>query len=305
LADSPVGYLKLASGCDRRCTFCAIPSFRGAFISRPPADILAEAAWLAANGVRELVLVSENSTSYGKDLADLRALEALLPMLAEIDGIEWIRVSYLQPAELRPSLLEAIARTPAVVDYFDLSFQHAATAVLRRMKRFGSTQSFLGLIEQARALTPTAGIRSNVIVGFPGETEQDVAELERFLTLGRLDVVGVFGYSDEEGTEAEQLTGKLAPELIAERVERVSMLAEELMSQRAEDRVGEQIEVLIEQVTDQEVTGRARHQAPETDGSVTLTGQLAGLAHGQLVLARVSDSAGADLVARVQPGSAR
>ncbi len=305
LADSPVGYLKLASGCDRRCTFCAIPSFRGAFVSRPPADVLAEAQWLAANGVRELVLVSENSTSYGKDLGDLRALEALLPQLASVEGIEWIRVSYLQPAELRPSLLQAIATTPGVVPYFDLSFQHSANQVLRRMKRFGSTESFVELISGARALAPGAGIRSNVIVGFPGETEDDVAELERFLTAGRLDVVGVFGYSDEDGTEAEALPGKLAPELIAARVERVTSLAEELMSQRAEDRIGETVEVLLELVTELEVTGRAAHQAPETDGAVILTGRLAELRVGQFVRAVVTGSEGADLVAEVVPGSAK
>jgi len=305
LDDSATGYLKLASGCDRRCTFCAIPSFRGAFVSRPPADVLAEAAWLAAQGVRELVLVSENSTSYGKDLADLRALEALLPQLAAIEGIEWIRVSYLQPAELRPSLLQAIAGTPGVVPYFDLSFQHASTPVLRRMKRFGSTESFVSLIDQVRELAPHAGVRSNVIVGFPGETEQDIAELERFLTLGRLDVVGVFGYSDEDGTEAERLDDKLAPELIAERVERVSALAEELMSQRAEDRRGEPIEVLLESIQDGTVVGRAAHQAPETDGAVTLTGELTGLRVGQFVRAGVTDNEGADLVAELLPGSMR
>ncbi|HJQ01524.1 MAG TPA: 30S ribosomal protein S12 methylthiotransferase RimO [Jatrophihabitans sp.] len=305
LADSAVGYLKLASGCDRRCTFCAIPSFRGAFVSRPPADVLAEAAWLAAHGVRELVLVSENSTSYGKDLGDLHALEALLPQLAAIDGIEWIRVSYLQPAELRPSLLRAIAGTPGVVPYFDLSFQHASTPVLRRMKRFGSTESFVSLIAQARQLAPAAGVRSNVIVGFPGETEQDVAELERFLTLGMLDVVGVFGYSDEDGTEAERLDGKLAPELIAERVARASALAEELMSQRAEDRIGESVEVLVESIEGAEVTGRAAHQAPETDGELALTGELAGLAPGRFVRAVVTGSSGADLVAELVPGSMR
>ncbi|HET6209283.1 MAG TPA: 30S ribosomal protein S12 methylthiotransferase RimO [Jatrophihabitans sp.] len=305
LDDSAVGYLKLASGCDRRCTFCAIPSFRGAFVSRPPADVLAEAAWLAAHGVRELVLVSENSTSYGKDLADLRALEALLPQLAAIEGIEWIRVSYLQPAELRPSLLQAIAGTPGVAPYFDLSFQHASTPVLRRMKRFGSTESFVSLIEQVRQLAPTAGVRSNVIVGFPGETEQDVAELERFLTLGRLDVVGVFGYSDEDGTEAERLDGKLAPELIAERVERVSALAEELMSQRAEDRRGEPVEVLVESVQDGVLVGRAAHQAPETDGAVTLTGEPAGLRAGQFVRAVVTGNEGADLIAELLPGTSR
>ncbi|HEX8095975.1 30S ribosomal protein S12 methylthiotransferase RimO [Jatrophihabitans sp.] len=305
LDDAPVAYLKLASGCDRRCTFCAIPSFRGAFVSRDPAEILAEAHWLAGQGVRELVLVSENSTSYGKDLGNLRALEALLPELAAIEGIEWVRVSYLQPAELRPSLLQVIAGTPGVLPYFDLSFQHAAPQVLRRMKRFGSTESFLGLLSQARALAPQAGARSNVIVGFPGETEDDLAELERFLTLARLDVVGVFGYSDEDGTEAEQFDGKLDPDVIAGRVERVATLVNELIDQRAEDRLGEGVEVLIETAEDGELSGRAAHQAPETDGAVRLTGELAGLRPGLLVRAVVTGNDGADLIADVVPGSAR
>ena len=138
--------LKLASGCDRRCSFCAIPSFRGSFVSRRPSDVLAEARWLAGEGVRELFLVSENSTSYGKDLGDLRLLETLLPELAAVDGIERVRVSYLQPAELRPGLLEAIATTPGVAPYFDLSFQHASNAVLRRMRRFGDPESFGNLL---------------------------------------------------------------------------------------------------------------------------------------------------------------
>ncbi|HEU5269171.1 MAG TPA: 30S ribosomal protein S12 methylthiotransferase RimO [Jatrophihabitans sp.] len=307
LADSATGYLKLASGCDRRCTFCAIPSFRGAFVSRPPADLLAEARWLAEHGVRELVLVSENSTSYGKDLGDLRLLEKLLPQLAAVDGIDWIRVAYLQPAELRPSLLEVLAGTPGVLPYFDLSFQHSAPAVLRRMKRFGSTEAFAELIDRARTLAPAAGLRSNVIVGFPGETEQDVAELERFLELARLDAVGVFGYSDEEGTEAERLPGKLPAEVIAERVGRVSELAEELMSQRAEDRIGETLTVLVEQdgTETDELSGRAEHQAPETDGTVSLIGELAGLAAGRIVAAKAVDSLGADLVAEVLPGTIR
>jgi ribosomal protein S12 methylthiotransferase len=306
LADSPVGYLKLASGCDRRCTFCAIPSFRGAFVSRQPDDILAEAQWLAAHGVRELVLVSENSTSYGKDLGDLRALEALLPRLAAIEAIDRIRVSYLQPAELRPSLLAAIASTPGVVPYFDLSFQHASSSVLRRMKRFGSTESFVELLTRARELAPTAGARSNVIVGFPGETEADVAELERFLTLARLDVVGVFGYSDEDGTEAEGFADKVNPDVIADRVRRLSSLVEELMAQRAEDRLGEQVEVLIEELTatpELEIIGRAAHQAPETDGSVRVIGDPAALALlriGDVVSAVVVDTDGADLIAALE-----
>ena len=147
LDHSPTAPLKLASGCDRRCAFCAIPSFRGSFVSRGPEDVLAEAAWLADQGVRELVLVSENSTSYGKDLGDLRLLESLLPRLAEVDGISRVRVSYLQPAEMRGTLIHAIASTDRVADYFDLSFQHASPTVLRRMRRFGGTDDFLALLE--------------------------------------------------------------------------------------------------------------------------------------------------------------
>jgi ribosomal protein S12 methylthiotransferase RimO len=306
LGSGPSAPLKLASGCDRRCAFCAIPAFRGSFVSRRPSDILTEARWLAEQGVREVVLVSENSTSYGKDLGDLRLLETLLPELAAIEGIDWVRVSYLQPAETRPSLLEVIATTPGVVPYFDLSFQHASSAVLRHMRRFGGTESFLDLLASARALSPLAGARSNVIVGFPGETDDDVEELERFLVAARLDAVGVFGYSDEEGTEAATYADKLDDDVVRDRVERISALVEELTSQRAEDRLGETVEVLVEFVGDVGdgpiVEGRSAHQAPEVDGSTLLVdGDLdaSSLTVGDLVTATVVGSDGVDIVAAV------
>ncbi|MPZ64696.1 MAG: 30S ribosomal protein S12 methylthiotransferase RimO [Pseudonocardiaceae bacterium] len=302
LDHSPVAPLKIASGCDRRCAFCAIPSFRGAFVSCPPDEVLAEAGWLACQGVRELVLVSENSTSYGKDLGRPGALEELLTGLAAVPGILRTRVSYLQPAETRPSLLRAIAGTPGVAAYFDLSFQHASEPVLRRMRRFGSREQFLGLLDQIRALAPRAGARSNVIVGFPGETEADVAELERFLTEARLDAIGVFGYSEEDGTEAERLAGRHDEDTITERVERVAALAEQLTGQRAEERVGEVVEVLIEAVSDgtageDETAGRAEHQAPEADGECVLSGRGADpFAVGDLVRCWVVAAEGVDLV---------
>ena len=300
LDDSPVAPLKLASGCDRRCSFCAIPSFRGAFVSRPAGELLAEARWLAERGVRELVLVSENSTSYGKDLGDLRLLEALLPELAAVPGIVRVRLSYLQPAETRPSLVEAIAGTPGVVAYFDLSFQHASEPVLRRMRRFGGTERFLALLDQVRAVAPTAGVRSNVIVGFPGESRADVAELARFLTAARLDAVGVFGYSDEDGTEAAGLAGKVRRDVVDRRVARLGRLVEELMAQRAEERGGETVEVLVESVAgagSSGAEGRAAHQAPEVDGTTTVVDLPPGVAVGDLVRARVLGSAGVDLTA--------
>jgi len=296
LDDSPVAPLKLASGCDRRCAFCAIPSFRGSFVSRRPSDVLAEARWLADHGVRELVLVSENSTSYGKDLGDLRLLETLLPELAQI--VPRVRLSYLQPAEMRPGLVEVLTTTPGVAPYFDMSFQHSSPTVLRRMRRFGSTETFLALLEQIRALDPTAAVRSNVIVGFPGETEQDVAELERFLTAARLDAVGVFGYSDEDGTEAETLPDHLPQDVVDARVARLTALVEELTAQRAEERAGELVEVLVESVEHGVVEGRTAGQAPEVDGATTLVGA-EGVAVGDLVRARVVSSAGVDLVAEL------
>ena len=297
LGGGPVAPLKLASGCDRRCSFCAIPAFRGAYVSRPPAEVLEEARWLAGHGVKELVLVSENSTSYGKDLGDLRALERLLPELAAVEGIERVRASYLQPAELRPGLIEVLCGTPGVAPYFDLSFQHAGGPVLRSMRRFGDRERFLELLDRIRAQAPEAGVRSNFIVGFPGETEEDLEELMSFLADARLDAIGVFGYSDEEGTEAAGFDGKLDADEIAARVEEVTMLAEELTAQRAEERIGAQVRVLLEEKADGGVEGRAEHQAPEVDGTVLVRGD--GLPLGAIVTARVVASDGVDLVADV------
>ncbi|WP_328461365.1 30S ribosomal protein S12 methylthiotransferase RimO [Actinoplanes sp. NBC_00393] len=302
LDSGPVASLKLASGCDRRCAFCAIPAFRGSFVSRDPQELLAEAEWLAKSGVRELVLVSENSTSYGKDLGDPRALEKLLPQLARIDGIVRVRASYLQPAETRPGLVEAIATTPGVAAYYDLSFQHSSEPVLRRMRRFGSTERFLELLDSARKLAPSAGARSNFIVGFPGETKQDVDELMRFLTEARLDAIGVFDYSDEDGTEAAGLSGKLSEATVKRRYDRVVALAEELCAQRAEDRIGNTVEVLIDSIDSGEIEGRAEHQAPEVDGSTTLVAgdrgvDLTALRPGDLVRATVTGTEGVDLIA--------
>ena len=293
LGDAPWAPLKIASGCDRRCSFCAIPYFRGSFISCRPTEILQEGAWLAHNGVSELFLVSENTTSYGKDLGDLRLMEKILPDFAAISGVERIRLSYLQPAEIRPSLLQAMIETEKVAAYFDLSFQHAAPDVLRRMRRFGDSEKFLHLITQIRALAPEAGIRSNFIVGFPGETEADYAELTDFISAAGLDAIGIFGYSDEDNTEAISLPDKLPEDEIRARVEALSSIADEMVAQRASQRIGEKVRVLIEDAELQE--GRAAHQGPEVDGTTTFIGT--DFAVGQYIDAVIIDAVGADLVA--------
>ncbi len=305
LGGGPVAPLKIASGCDRRCSFCAIPAFRGAFLSRPPEDVIAEAGWLAGHGVAELLLVSENSTSYGKDLGQLALLDELLPALAAVPGIARVRVSYLQPAEVRPGLVTVMTSTPGVAPYFDLSFQHASGSVLRAMRRFGDTDRFCALIDQIRNACPDAGIRSNFIVGFPGETANDLAELERFLSLARLDAIGIFGYSDEEGTEAASLPGHLDPAEVARRADELSDIAEEVMAQRAADRVGETVDVLIEEdLGGRRYEGRAAHQAPEVDGVTTVASPVP-LAAGEMVGAQVTGSEGVDLTADALPAAPR
>ena len=296
LGNAPWAPLKIASGCDRRCSFCAIPYFRGSFVSRPAAEILEEADWLANHGVSELFLVSENTTSYGKDLGDLRLMEKILHQFGEIPGVERVRLSYLQPAEVRPSLLQAMVETDKVAPYFDLSFQHTSASVLRKMRRFGDSEKFLHLINQIRALSPEAGIRSNFIVGFPGESENDYNDLAEFIASAKLDAIGIFGYSDEDNTEALDLDNKIADEVIKERVENLSRLADEMVSLRAQARIGESVRVLIEDEELQE--GRAAHQGPEVDGTTSFIGT--SFKAGEYVDAVVIESMGADLVAQVQ-----
>ena len=294
LGNAPWAPLKIASGCDRRCSFCAIPYFRGSFISRKPTEIIEEGRWLAQNGVSELFLVSENTTSYGKDLGDLKLMEKILPEFAAIDSVERVRLSYLQPAEMRPSLLQAMIETEKVAPYFDLSFQHTSPTLLRRMRRFGDSEKFLHLITQIRALSPEAGIRSNFIVGFPGETQADFDELADFIGAAKLDAIGIFGYSDEDNTEALGLAEKVDEDVIHQRVESLSSLADEMVSIRAAARIGESVRVLIEDKELQE--GRAAHQGPEVDGTTSFIDT--NFEVGQYIDAVVVDSMGADLVAR-------
>jgi ribosomal protein S12 methylthiotransferase RimO len=294
LGNAPWAPLKIASGCDRRCSFCAIPYFRGSFISRKPTEIIEEGRWLAQNGVSELFLVSENTTSYGKDLGDLKLMEKILPEFAAIEGVERVRLSYLQPAEMRPSLLQAMIETEKIAPYFDLSFQHTSPTILRRMRRFGDSEKFLHLISQIRALSPEAGIRSNFIVGFPGETQADFDDLADFISAAKLDAIGIFGYSDEDNTEALELADKVEEDVIRQRVESLSSLADEMVSLRAAARIGENVRVLIEDKELQE--GRAAHQGPEVDGTTSFIGT--SFEVGQYIDAVIIDSMGADLVAR-------
>ena len=309
----PWAYLKIASGCDRMCTFCAIPSFRGRFRSRPLDEILSEAAWLASAGARELVLVSENTTSWGKDLPGGRGLQpTLLHELAQVNGVDRIRLMYLQPAELTPVLLEAIASQPRVASYFDLSLQHVSGPIVERMARSGDHQRFGAIVRRIRELDPWAAFRSNFIVGFPGETEQDVEVLERFLEEHVLDWVGLFPFSREDGTPSDDMPDQVPDGLAHERFLRISELQERLADEAARRFVGRDLEVLVEAPAGSDggaPSGRSYREAPDTDGEITLVARdtrtgasrpsPADLPAGRTVTARVVDAVGVDLVAAV------
>jgi ribosomal protein S12 methylthiotransferase len=301
-------YLKIASGCDRVCTFCAIPGFRGRFRSRDLDELLAEATWLVDQGARELVLVSENTTSWGKDLGGRDLQPTLLRELSAIDGLQRIRLMYLQPAELQRPLIEAMAELPKVASYFDLSLQHVSDPVLRRMARSGSPERFTAMIDAIREFDPRAVFRSNFILGFPGETEDDVRQLEDFLAHNRLDWVGLFSFSQEDGTPSATMPDQVPAELAEERRARVSELQERLADEATEAFVGRELDVLVDEVTRGDggtvaTLGRSYREAPETDGEIELVtggGSPADVPVGSTVRARVVDRVGVDLVASVE-----
>ena len=292
----PWAYLKLASGCDRVCTFCSIPSFRGRFQSRPLDELVAEARWLVSQGVRELVCVSENTTSWGKDLpGGRRAQTDLIRAFEAVDGLERVRLMYLQPAELLPELLDAMAASPVVAGYYDLSLQHASGPVLARMARSGDAERFLGLVEGIRARDPGAVFRSSFITGFPGETEADVAVLSAFLDQARLDWVGVFTYSPEDGTPAAALDGQVDADDARERRSRLLDVADAVADANAAAFVGRRLDVLVEGTDEGAAVGRSYREAPETDGEVRVPG--CDVPAGRMLHVQVVAADGVDLVA--------
>jgi ribosomal protein S12 methylthiotransferase len=296
----PVAMVKLAEGCDRECSFCAIPSFRGPFRSRRPTEVLAEVAWLAGRGVSEVCLVAENSTSYGKDLGGREALVHLLRDLAGVDGLRRVRLNYLQPDELTGGLLEEMAANPVVCSYFDLSLQHASTPVLRRMRRGGSRAAFLELVGRIRALDPDAAFRSNFIVGFPGERAADVRELEDFLEEARLDWVAFFAFSPEDGTAALHLDGRVPARTARTRVERLQELQDRVLGEVQAGWVGRELEVLVERAAggdgDGAAEGRSFREGVDCDGVVRIEGHQGRV--GEYLRVEVTAAEGPELVAR-------
>ncbi|MGH9041433.1 MAG: MiaB/RimO family radical SAM methylthiotransferase, partial [Acidimicrobiia bacterium] len=291
---APWAYLKVAEGCDRTCAFCAIPSFRGKQRSRSPGSIEAEARALVAGGVGELVLVAQDLAWYGRDAGDPGSLVPLLRQLdgLAVEGLARIRLLYLYPSQVHDPLVATMLELPTVVPYFDLSLQHAAAGLLRRMQRWGSGERFAAIIESIRAQEPAAAFRSSFIVGFPGETEEDHDELAAFLEEAALDWAGFFPFSAEEGTPAARMDGEVPAEVVAERLSELGEIQDRITRAGRDALVGERVEVMVDRGDE----GRTHREAPEIDGVVRLRGG-SRLRPGAVVEAEVTEAIGPDLVA--------
>lgn len=300
---SHTAFVKISEGCDYTCTFCIIPTLRGLHRSRRPEDIEREVRRLAAAGVREIVLVAQDSTRYGLDLGDRGALAPLLRRLGAIDGVRWIRVMYAYPATVTDEILDAIASEERVVKYVDMPLQHASDAVLRRMKRPTGKGNLLGMVERVRRKVPGVAFRTTFIVGFPGETDEDFKQLATFVEQAEFDHLGVFTYSDEEGTAAFDLDGRVPAKVKKARQSELMRIQKRISLRRNKARVGSRVEVLVEGPhpdTDLLLAGRLASQAPEIDGSILITdpGETPP-GRGEFVTCEITRAHAYDLEARV------
>ena len=294
LTPSYYAYLRIAEGCDNRCAYCVIPYLRGRFRSRRMEDIVAEARKLAENGVRELLIIAQDTSRYGTDLYGERRLDQLLQQLAEIDGIDWIRIHYLYPDEIDDSLLETIANCDKIVKYFDIPIQHINDRVLQSMNRRGDGALIRHRIAQIRSMMPDAVIRTSLIVGFPGETEEEYQELYDFLEEYRLQRVGVFAYSQEEGSPAAEMPDQIDPEIKERRRAEIYRLQEEIMEESSAAWVGKTLRVLCcGRDADGNLYGRSYMDSPDIDGIVYFESET--VQEGQFADVQITYAEGCDL----------
>jgi ribosomal protein S12 methylthiotransferase len=295
-------YVKIAEGCDYKCAFCIIPKMRGHYRSRPIESIVQEAHQLAAQGVKELLLISQDSTFYGIDRGERGALPRLLRALNDVAGLEWIRLLYLYPTTITDEVIDAIADLDKVVKYIDLPLQHASDAVLKRMKRPGTRKSYVRLLENIRARIPNVALRTTFIVGFPGETAEDFAELEAFISEIGFDHVGVFTYSHEEGTSAHELVDDVPAATKKKRQNRLMARQKKIVAARQKRRLGEQTRLVVDGPSPEHelvMQGRLPGQAPEIDPVVYLTDcDPSAYPRGSFVDVEIVGAEGYDLVAR-------
>jgi ribosomal protein S12 methylthiotransferase len=301
---SHYAFIKIAEGCDRPCAFCFIPQMRGHFRSRRFGSIVAEAHQLAEEGVKELILVAQDSSRYGEDLDKQDALAHLLRELSHTEGIEWVRVMYTYPTHISDGFLDVLAEEPKAVKYLDMPLQHASQNVLKLMKRGGNRASLERLIERVRARVPDIGVRTTFITGFPGETEADFQELLEFVKNVEFDRVGVFTYSDEEGTPAFELANKVDPKIAKRRRDQLMKQQAKISRRKNKARVGETVRVMFEgEANESELLwqGRMETQAPDIDGCILINDAPDGLLPqpGELVNVLIEEGHEYDLIGRI------
>ena len=278
----PYAYLKIAEGCDNRCSYCTIPAIKGAYRSRPLEDLVAEARTLAEAGVKELILVAQDTTAYGRDCYGEYRLPQLLHELARLPALEWLRILYAYPSRITPQLVETMAAEAKVVPYLDLPLQHASAPILRRMRRPADLAAVGRVIANLRRAMPAIALRSTFIVGFPGEGEEDFQILLDFLDMVQFDWVGAFKYSPEAATTAASLADQVPEEVKEERYQRLMLHQQPVTRSRNELWVGRQVQVLVEKPD----AGRSFRQAPEVDGLIYLRG--AGLPPGSMATVKLT-----------------
>ena len=264
-------YIKIAEGCNHACSFCVIPSIRGSFRSRKPYSVIKEAEMLAGQGVKELNLIAQDSTMYGIDLGIKDGLSSLLRDLCLVDGIEWIRFLYTYPNSITPKLLETVADNRKICNYIDVPLQHVSSSLLKAMNRGGSPESSRDLVRRIREIVPDAAVRTTFIVGFPGETEENFRELLEFVGETRFDHLGVFSYSDEEGSGARKLGNKIPASLKQDRLDQLMSMQAEISLENNRSKIGRSFTLLVDGVseeTDMLWEGRLSGQAPDIDGVV-------------------------------------
>jgi ribosomal protein S12 methylthiotransferase len=304
---SHYAFIKIAEGCDRPCAFCFIPQMRGHFRSRRFGSIVAEAQQLAEEGVKELILVAQDSSRYGEDLGKQDALTHLLRELSHTNGIEWVRVMYAYPTHISDAFLDVLAEEPKAVKYLDMPLQHASQSVLKLMKRGGNRASLERLIKRVRDRVPGIAVRTTFITGFPGETEGDFEELLAFVKNAEFDRVGVFTYSDEEGTPAFDLPNKVDPKIAKQRRARLMKEQARISRKRNKARIGERVQVIFEGESNESDLlwqGRMETQAPDIDGCVLINDAPEGFAPapGDLVSVLITEAQEYDLVGRAVCG---
>jgi ribosomal protein S12 methylthiotransferase len=297
-----LAYLRIADGCSHRCTFCTIPGIRGDYRSRPVDDVLAEFGALVASGTREVCLIAQDTTAYGRDLPEKPSLAQLLRRMGEVPFGGWVRLLYGHPRHVTDDLLQAMTEVPAVVPYLDIPLQHASRSVLQRMGRAGGRQEYLDLIANIRGHLPSVALRTTFIVGFPGETEADFAELLEFVEAARLDRVSAFRYWEEEGTPAAALPDQVPEEDREERLARLLEVQEPISLTANQHLVGQRLRVLAESRVEGLLVGRSYRDAPEVDGEVKIRASRAVLAQaplGRFVEVRVTRAEVHDLEAEL------